>query len=72
VKPDAEAYATGVITTEVECARCGRPAPAETKELAAWRHGELALEGVVDEGLLLWPDCDAEDREHAYEEGEGG
>jgi len=61
-----------VITTEVECAHCGRPAPAGTEELAAWRHGELALEGFVDEGLLLCPDCDAEDREHAYEEGEGG
>ena len=58
--------------TEVECARCGRAAPSEEAELASWRHGALALEGTIEEGLLLCPDCDAEDREHAYEEGEGG
>jgi hypothetical protein len=61
-----------VITTEVECARCGRPAPSEPAELTTWRHGELVLDGVADEGMLLCPECDADDREHAFEEGEGG
>jgi hypothetical protein len=60
------------IAEGVECAHCGRPAPRESAELAAWRHGELALEEPVDAGLLLCPDCDGDDREHAFEEGEGG
>jgi hypothetical protein len=60
-------------TTRVVCSQCGREAPAEPEELARWRHGELVLEeGEVGEGLLLCPDCDAEDRERAFEEGEGG
>ena len=42
----------------------------DREELAAWRHGEVALEGEIGEGLLLCPDCDAEDRERAFEEGE--
>jgi hypothetical protein len=30
------------------------------------------LQGEVGEGLLVCPDCDAEHREHEFEEGEGG
>ncbi len=58
--------------TKLVCSRCGREAPADSAELATWRHGELALEGEIGEGLLLCPDCDAEDREREFEEGEGG
>jgi hypothetical protein len=67
-------YATSVplIAAEVECAQCGRSAPDDPAELAFWRHGALALEGPVDGGLLLCPDCDGDDRERAFEEGEGG
>ncbi len=61
-----------MVTTSVVCSQCGREAPTDPGELRAWRHGELALEGEVGEGLLLCPDCDAEDRERAFEEGEGG
>jgi len=60
------------IETKLVCSRCGRKAPADPKELATWRHGELALEGEVGEGLLLCSDCDADDREREFEEGEGG
>jgi uncharacterized C2H2 Zn-finger protein len=60
-------------TTEavLVCSRCGRDAPSGL-ELATWRHGALALEEDIGEGLLLCPDCDAEDRERDFEEGEGG
>jgi hypothetical protein len=51
------------------CAQCGREAPDEAAELTTWRHGALALEGVTGEGLLVCPDCDAEDRERVFEEG---
>jgi hypothetical protein len=60
-----------MLKTDIECSRCGRGAPTEPVQLASWRHGELVLDGGVDEGLLLFPDCDAEDRERAFEEGEG-
>jgi hypothetical protein len=56
------------------CSQCGREAPAEPEEARRWRHGELILAGEVDEvtaGLLLCPECQEEDREGAYEEGEG-
>jgi hypothetical protein len=62
-----------MATTTVVCSQCGREAPSDPAELATWRHGELVLEGEVGEGgLLLCPDCDAADRERAFEEGEGG
>jgi hypothetical protein len=60
------------IMRGIVCSQCGREAPADPGELAAWRHGELALEGDVGEGLLLCPDCDAEHRDGEFEEGEGG
>jgi hypothetical protein len=58
-----------IVMATGECSRCGREAPLEAAELQSWRHGELALEGEVGEGLLVCPDCDVEDREHAFEEG---
>jgi hypothetical protein len=63
-----------MLKTALQCARCGREAPEDPDELARWRYGKLALEGDVDvtEGLLLCPDCDAEDRAREFEEGEGG
>lgn len=67
------AYATSMSTTEavLVCSRCGRDAPSGL-ELTTWRHGALALEEEIGEGLLLCPDCDAEDRDRDFEEGEGG
>jgi hypothetical protein len=61
-----------MVTATVVCSHCGRAAPVDPDELASWRHGEMALEEELGEGLLLCPDCDAEDRERAFEEGEGG
>ncbi|MGH3136614.1 MAG: hypothetical protein ACRDPV_08995 [Gaiellaceae bacterium] len=61
-----------MVLTSVVCSQCDRAAPAEPGELRTWRHGELALEGDVGDGLLLCPDCDAADREREFEEGEGG
>lgn len=56
---------------DLECSQCGRKAPSDETELLTWRQGDLALEGDIDEGLLLCPDCDAEDRERSYDEGAG-
>jgi hypothetical protein len=64
-------YARAMLTTGVVCSQCGRDAPSDPVELMTWRHGELALEGEVDEGLLLCPDCDAEDQEREFDEGAG-
>ena len=65
-----------MTTTEprLVCSQCGRDAPPDSDDLASWRHGDFALEadGEIGEGLLLCPDCDDEDRERAFEEGEGG
>jgi hypothetical protein len=61
-----------MLMTIVVCSQCGREAPTDASELATWRHGELALEGEIGEGLLLCPDCDAEDCDREFEEGEGG
>ena len=60
--------------TQLACSQCGRKAPTDPDELRTWRYGALALEadGEIGEGLLLCPDCDAEDREREFEEGEGG
>jgi len=55
-----------------ECSQCGREVSLDATELASWRHGKLALEGEVGEGLLVCPDCDAEDRAREYDEGEAG
>ncbi|HXF98914.1 MAG TPA: hypothetical protein VNJ46_09915 [Gaiellaceae bacterium] len=59
------------METVLVCSQCGREAPAEPAELRRWRHGELVLEGELGEGLLLCPDCDAEDRLREFEEGAG-
>ena len=61
-----------VTTTQLVCAQCGREAPVDPEELRSWRHGGLAVEGEIGEGLLLCPECDAEDRDSIFEEGEGG
>ena len=60
------------LARTAECSRCGREVLLEAAELEGWRHGELALQGEIGDGLLLCPDCDAEDRARAFEEGEGG
>jgi hypothetical protein len=61
-----------MLVAVAECSQCGREVPLDAAELATWRHGQLALEGDVGEGLLVCPDCDAEDRAHEYDEGEAG
>ena len=65
-------YDTSMLTTMIVCSQCGRDAPSDPVDLATWRHGELALEEEIGEGLLLCPDCDADDRHREFEEGEGG
>jgi hypothetical protein len=57
------------LTPTMACAQCGREAPEDAVELARWRHGDLALDGVTGEGLLVCPDCDADHRERTFEEG---
>ena len=65
-------YDTSVLTTtSVVCSGCGRDAPTDPAELATWRHGELVLNDEPPEGLLLCPDCDANDREREFDEGAG-
>jgi hypothetical protein len=60
-----------MVTTAIVCAQCGREARSDA-DLVRWRHGELALETEIGDGLLVCPDCDAEDRDRAFEEGDGG
>jgi hypothetical protein len=60
------------VMAVAECSQCGREAPRDAAALLSWRHGELVLQGEIGEGLLVCPDCDAEHREHEFEEGEGG
>jgi hypothetical protein len=60
--------------TDLVCSQCGRPAPADSGELARWEHGPaLAAESPTDETapLLLCPECWSENRDHAFEEGGG-
>jgi hypothetical protein len=58
-----------MLTLIATCSQCAREAPDDPAELTSWRHGELALEGVYADGLLVCPDCDAEHREREFEEG---
>jgi hypothetical protein len=54
----------GAVQAAVECAQCGREAPADAEELGRWRHGNLVLEsrlGDVPAGMVVCPDCDADD-----------
>jgi hypothetical protein len=60
------------LTAVAKCSQCGREVSLDAAELASWRHGDLALQGEVGEGLLVCPDCDAEDRAREYDEGEAG
>ena len=64
----------GVMQVAAECAQCGREAPVDSAELTSWRHGDLALEGDLDEvtaGMVVCPDCDADDIRD-YDQGEAG
>jgi Zn ribbon nucleic-acid-binding protein len=63
------------LEVHVECAQCGRKAPTDPRELAAWRHADLFSEDEPDDvtaALVLCPDCDAEDRRGEFEPGEAG
>ena len=62
-------YATKMLTVTVACSRCGCEGPSDPDELLTWRHGELALEGVVEDGLQVCPDCDSDHREMEFDEG---
>ncbi len=56
------------------CAQCGRPFPADPAERARWKPHDVAVSGAVDEaaaGLLLCPDCVAEDRSGEFDAGGG-
>lgn len=64
----------GAVQVAAECAQCGREAPADPAELRLWRHGELALEGDLDDvtaGMVVCPDCDADDLRD-FDQGEPG
>jgi len=65
------------LRVTVECAQCGRGAPADPAELALWRHGELAASADLElddvtASLVLCPDCDADDRSGEFEAGDAG
>jgi hypothetical protein len=57
------------------CSRCGGPAPTpESAEFTAWRGSGAVLAGEVGDlaaGLLLCPECVAEDRTADELGGEG-
>ena len=64
----------GALRVAGECAQCGRETPVDSSELLRWRHGELALEGNLDDvtaGMVVCPDCDAADLRD-YDQGEAG
>jgi hypothetical protein len=57
------------------CSQCGRDLPADPAEARQWEQGPRALAGELDEvtaSMLLCPDCTAEDRARAYDEGDPG
>lgn len=56
------------------CAQCGTPLPADPAERGGWEPYHVAVLGTVDEtaaGVLLCPDCVAEDRSGEYDAGGG-
>jgi hypothetical protein len=64
----------GAVQVAAECAQCGREAPLDSGELLRWRHGDLALEGDLDDvtaGLVVCPDCDA-DELRDFDQGDPG
>jgi hypothetical protein len=66
---------TSGVTVALSCAQCGRPLPSEAAELAAWKHGELAAAGELDEtsaGLLVCPECLGEHLLGEFDAGEPG
>jgi hypothetical protein len=64
----------GAVQVAVECAQCGREAPADAQELTGWRHGELVLAGDLDDvtaGMVVCPDCNA-DELRDFDQGDPG
>ena len=54
----------GAVQVAAQCAQCGREVAVGAEELARWRHGDLVLEGDLDDvtaGMVVCPDCDADD-----------
>jgi hypothetical protein len=63
------------VRIRVECAQCGREAPADPVELERWRHGNLALSEELDEvaaAMIVCPDCDADHRAGQFDSGDPG
>jgi len=63
-----------VVPLAAECAQCGRDVPLDTDELSRWRHGDLVLEGELDEvtaSMIVCPDCDA-DELRDFDQGDPG
>lgn len=59
---------------DLGCAQCGKPFPADPAQRARWKPDAVAVAGALDEtaaGLLLCPDCVAEDRAGEYDTGGG-
>ncbi len=62
------------VQVAAECAQCGRSVPDRAEELAGWRHGDLVLEGELDDvtaGMVVCPDCDA-DELRDFDQGDPG
>ncbi len=55
------------------CAQCGSPLPTDPAAAARWRFGHLAARGELDEtsaGVLLCPDCVADDASGDWDAGD--
>ena len=64
----------GVAQVAPQCAQCGLAAPGDADELVGWRHGDLVLEGDLDDvraGMIVCPDCDADDLRD-FDQGDSG
>jgi len=64
----------GAVQVVPQCAQCGREVPEDAQELGRWRHGELVLEGELDDvtaGMVVCPECDAVDLRD-YDQGDPG
>jgi len=75
IRPPRRTLPGVAVRVDAECAQCGREAPAEPDELARWRHGELALQGELDDvtaAMVLCPDCDADNLSGETDAGEAG
>jgi hypothetical protein len=72
VNPDRRDPAFVLAPADLACSQCGQPLPSDPAGIEAWRDGPRVRAGELDAGLLLCPDCDAEEHGREFEEGAGG